>query len=488
MAQKTIVKAIAYDDVLLRPGYSEILPSEADLSTKLTQSISLKIPLLSAAMDTVTESATAITMAQAGGIGIIHKNLSVDDQASEVRAVKKSESGMVTDPVTVSPSNTLREVRMIMAKQNYSGFPVVEGQKLVGILTGRDIRFNSHPDVTVADIMTKDVVTTLEGTSPDDAVKILHEHRIEKLPVVTQEGQLVGMFTVKDILKSEKFPFASKDLQGRLLVGAAVGAGGDFLERAEALCKAGCDVLVVDTAHGHSRGVIETVKELKRQLSSYSFEVIAGNVASKEGVAALVAAGADGVKVGIGPGSICTTRIVAGVGVPQLTAVMECAAEAKKTGTPIIADGGVKFSGDAVKALAGGAQTVMIGSLFAGTEEAPGELIIYQGKSYKQYRGMGSLGAMQRGSRDRYFQADVEDQGKLVPEGIEGRIAYRGPLAHTIYQMVGGIRSAMGYTGSKTISDLQEKSEFVQITTAGLRESHVHDVYITREAPNYKLD
>ena len=489
MTSKIIIrKGLAYDDVLLMPKHSEILPAQANLSTQLTRNIKLQKPLLSAAMDTVTESLTAITMAQSGGIGIIHKNLSIEYQAREVRAVKKSESGMVTDPVTVGPKTTLAEILDIKARSGYSGFPVTDSGRLVGIVTGRDIRFNENTSVPAQDIMTKDVITTLEGTTPSEAVAILHKHRIEKLPVVTKDDTLVGMFTVKDILKTEKFPEASKDSQGRLLVGAAVGATGDFLDRARALCEAGCDVLVVDTAHGHSQGVLNAVRTIKKELSAFSFDIIAGNIASKEAVKALAEAGADAVKVGIGPGSICTTRVVAGVGVPQFTAVMDCAEEASKHGIPVIADGGIKFSGDVVKALAVGAQCVMIGSLFAGTEEAPGELIIYQGKSYKQYRGMGSLGAMQKGSSDRYFQGDITETKKLVPEGIEGRIAYRGPLDNTIYQLIGGIRSAMGYIGAKTIVDLQERAEFVEISSAGLKESHVHDVYITREAPNYKLD
>ena len=486
--KKEIKKGLAYDDVLLIPQHSEVLPAQADLSTQLTRRISLKKPILSAAMDTVTESLTAITMAQSGGIGIIHKNLSVEGQAREVEIVKKSESGIVTDPLTVTPDMTLAEVLEIKAKTGFSGFPVVENGRLQGIVTGRDIRFNENVDASVRDIMTKEVITTPVGTPSSEAVSILHKHRIEKLPVVSEDMTLAGMFTVKDILKTEKFPEASKDSQGRLLVGAAVGASGDYLERARALLEAGADVLVVDTAHGHSRGVLEAVKTLKKELSSFKFDIIAGNIASKAAVKALVEAGADAVKVGIGPGSICTTRVVAGVGVPQFTAVLDCAEEARKHQIPVIADGGIKFSGDVVKALAAGAQCVMIGSLFAGTEEAPGELIIYQGKSYKQYRGMGSLGAMQKGSSERYFQGEVTDQKKLVPEGIEGRIAYRGPLDNNIYQMIGGVRSAMGYLGAATIEKLHERAEFIEISSAGLKESHVHDVYITREAPNYKLD
>jgi IMP dehydrogenase len=479
---------LAYDDVLLVPQHSEILPHEAKLETQFTRHLKLKIPLVSAAMDTVTEAKAAIIMAQAGGIGIIHKNLSVEDQAEEVRLVKKSESGIVKDPVTVSPDATIGDVTLIMKREKFSGFPVVENGRLVGIITGRDLRFERNPKRLVREVMTQDVITCSKNTTPDEAVEILHKHRIEKLPVLDADKTLIGMYTVKDIVKSKTFPNASKDSSGRLLVGAAVGAGGDYVERAEALIKAGVDVIIVDTAHGHSQGVINAVRHLRDKFAAHSFDIIAGNVATPAAVRALVEAGADAVKVGIGPGSICTTRIVAGIGVPQFTAVMDCAAEGRRLGVPIIADGGIKFSGDIVKALAAGAETVMIGSLFAGTDEAPGELIIYQGKSYKQYRGMGSLGAMRKGSRDRYFQGDVEDPGKLVPEGIEGRIPYRGTLSDTIYQLLGGIRSAMGYCGARTIAELHQRADFVQITSAGLRESHVHDVYITREAPNYKLD
>ncbi len=482
-------QGLAYDDVLLVPQHSEILPHEANLETKLTRQLKLKIPLVSAAMDTVTEAKSAIVMAQAGGIGIIHKNLTIDEQADEVRQVKKSESGIVKDPVTVRPDNSLADIVQIMKRENFSGFPVVDDGRLVGIITGRDIRFEKDLKRLVRDVMTKEVITCTKQTGPDEAVELLHRHRIEKLPVLDSDGKtLIGMYTVKDIFKSKKFPNASKDSAGRLLVGAAVGAGGDYIERAEALVKAGVDVIIIDTAHGHSQGVLNAVKRLRTELKSFDFQLIAGNVATAEAVKALAEAGADAVKVGIGPGSICTTRIIAGIGVPQFSAVLECAAEGKRLGIPIIADGGIKFSGDIVKALAAGAGTVMIGSLFAGTDETPGELIIYQGKSYKQYRGMGSLGAMRKGSRDRYFQGAVDDPGKLVPEGIEGRIPYRGPLADTIYQLVGGIRSAMGYCGAATIENLFERADFVQITSAGLKESHVHDVYITREAPNYKLD
>jgi IMP dehydrogenase len=480
---------LAYDDVLLVPQHSSVLPYETDLKTKLTRNIELKIPLVSAAMDTVTEDEAAIAMAQAGGIGIIHKNQTIEQQALQVRKVKKSESGMVIDPVTVSPEDTLEQVRNIMAEAQFSGFPVVDNGQLVGIVTGRDIRFEKDLSRKVKDVMTKQVITVPNGTSPEQAVALIHKHRIEKLPVLDQDGKtLVGLFTVKDILKAKKYPNASKDKHGRLLVGAAVGASGDYLDRAKALVQAGVDVIVVDTAHGHSQGVIDAVKTLKEALDGHECDLIAGNIATAAATEDLIDAGVDAVKVGIGPGSICTTRVVAGIGVPQFTAVMECAQVGLRRGVPIIADGGIKFSGDIVKALAIGAQTVMVGSLFAGTDEAPGDLIIYQGKSFKQYRGMGSLGAMRKGSKDRYFQAGIDDVQKLVPEGIEGRISYRGPLGNTLYQLVGGLRSGMGYIGAGTIEQLQERAKFVRISAAGLKESHVHDVYITREAPNYKLD
>ena len=490
-AKPQFAKGLTYDDVLLIPRHSKVLPHEAMLDAQFTRRLRLKIPLVSAAMDTVTEGKTAIIMAQSGGIGIIHKNLTIEQQADEVRSVKKSQAGMVTEPFTVRASDSLRDVLAMSEKNKYSGFPVVDEKgRLTGILTGRDIRFEKNYDKQVKEIMTTKLITAPTGTTPEQALEILHRHRIEKLPVVDKDGvTLVGMFTGKDILKSRQFPNATKDPAGRLLVGAAIGAGGDYMQRARALCAAGVDVLVIDTAHGHSQGVMDAVIAVKRELQpKYTFEIVAGNVATAEATEALVAAGADAVKVGIGPGSICTTRIVAGVGVPQFTAVWDCARAGERLGVPIIADGGIKFSGDIVKALAGGAGTVMIGSLFAGTDEAPGDVIIYQGKSYKQYRGMGSLGAMQKGSKDRYFQAEVEDRGKLVPEGIEGRIAYRGPLSNTIYQMVGGLKSAMGYLGAASLPELRERAQFMEISPAGLRESHVHDVYITHEAPNYKLD
>ena len=480
---------LAYDDILIAPRHSRILPHDADLTTLLTRDITLKTPLVSAAMDTVTESAAAIAMAQAGGIGIIHKNMSLEDQAREVRKVKKSESGMVTDPVCVRPSDTVGDVIAIMKKYRFGGFPVVDSGKLVGIVTGRDIRFERDTDRLVREVMTAEVVTAVAGTTPREAVDIMHRHRIEKLPVIAKDNNtLCGLYTIKDILKSQEHPLASKDTGGRLLVGAALGAGSDVLKRASALLDAGVDVLVVDTAHGHSQGVLDTVALVKKQLKGRPFQLIAGNVATAEATLALIDAGADAVKVGIGPGSICTTRIISGIGVPQFTAVLNCAAAARAKGVPVIADGGIKFSGDIVKALAAGAGSVMIGSLFAGTDEAPGELIIYQGKTFKSYRGMGSLGAMNQGSKDRYFQSNVTEQGKFVPEGIEGRVAYKGSLADQVYQLVGGIRSAMGYTGCKDIRALQTETEFVRISNAALRESHVHDVYITREAPNYKTE
>ena len=481
--------ALTFDDVLIVPAHSRILPGETNLETHFTRRIRLKMPLVSAAMDTVTEAPTAIVMAQAGGIGIIHKNLSIADQADQVHRVKKSEAGMVTDPITVSPDQTVGDIIAIMRKFNISGLPVVAGGVLVGIVTGRDIRFEKNHGRKVREVMTANVITCKKGVSSEEAIELLHRHRIEKLPVLSDDGQtLIGLYTIKDIVKSQRFPNASKDEGGRLLVGAAIGAGGDYLQRCEALLEAGADVIVIDTAHGHSQGVLDAVATVRKTFSRFNFEIVGGNVATPEATLALIEAGADAVKVGVGPGSICTTRIVTGVGVPQLSAVMECSAAARSKGVPIIADGGVKFSGDVVKALAGGADTVMIGSMFAGTDEAPGELVIYQGKSYKMYRGMGSLGAMQQGSKDRYFQGEVEDSGKLVPEGIEGRVAYKGPLANVLHQVMGGIRSAMGYVGAQTISLLQERVTFRRISSAGLKESHVHDVYITREAPNYRID
>ena len=490
MIDEKLSWGLTFDDVLLVPAYSEVLPHEVTLETKLTRNITLKTPLVSSAMDTVTESATAIAMAQLGGIGVLHKNMSPELQAREVSRVKKSETGMISNPITVMPSQTVGDVFRITKEFNISGLPVLDEGKLVGIITGRDIRFEKDMKRLVKDAMTKNVITATTGTSYDEAVALLHKHRIEKLPVIDKDGKtLVGMFTIKDIEKAKKHPEASKDSKGRLLVAAAIGAGGDYLERADQLLQSGVDVLVLDTAHGHSKGVLQACKTVKETFSrKFSFDLIGGNVGTAAGAEALIQCGVDGVKVGIGPGSICTTRIVAGIGVPQLTAILEASQAAKKHSVPIIADGGVKFSGDVVKALAAGASTIMIGSLFAGTDEAPGELIIYQGKTYKSYRGMGSLGAMALGSKDRYFQGNVEDRRKFVPEGIEGRVAYKGSLTDTVYQLTGGVRSGMGYVGAPNILSLQDKGKFIRITPSGLRESHAHDVIITREAPNYKLE
>ncbi len=480
---------LTYDDMLLLPRYSQVLPHETDTSTQFTRNLKLRSPIVSAAMDTVTEAKTAIAMAQNGGIGIIHKNMSVTEQAAAIKKVKKSQSGIVTDPISVSPMATVGEVVQIMQSMGISGLPVVDQSELVGIVTGRDIRFERNYERPVREVMNSKVVTAPEGTTTEQAIEILHKHRIEKLPIIGKNGKsLVGMFTTRDIQNAKRHPDASKDSSGRLLVGAAIGAGGDFLERAQALLKEAADVIIIDTAHGHSKGVIDAVKRVRADFKQQHFDLIAGNIATADGYLALVEAGVDAVKVGIGPGSICTTRIVAGIGVPQFSAVRACAVAAKKSGIPIIADGGVKFSGDMVKALAAGANSVMIGNLLAGTDEAPGELVIYQGKSFKTYRGMGSLGAMGLGSKDRYMQAEVGDPKKLVPEGIEGRVAYKGPLANILFQLVGGIRQAMGYIGAATIKDLQQQAKFIRISSASLKESHVHDVYITREAPNYQLD
>ncbi len=482
-----IKEALTFDDVLLVPAESSVLPAQANTSTKLTRSIELGIPLISAAMDTVTESRLAIALAQTGGLGIIHKNFDIAAQAEEVRRVKRYESGMVVNPVTIHPDQTLAEARILMAHHRISGIPVVErgNGRLVGILTNRDVRFATNGEEPVAELMTKEnLVTVREGVPAEEARRLLHQFRIEKLLVVDESFRCIGLITVKDMEKAQAYPNACKDEKGRLRVGAATGVGKDGLERAMALIDAGVDLVVVDTAHGHSRGVIDAVAEIKKR-SNYA-QVMAGNIATGDAARALIDAGADAVKVGIGPGTICTTRIVAGVGVPQLTAVMDAVEVAAKQGVPVIADGGIKFSGDIVKAIAAGASAVMIGSLFAGTEESPGEVFLYQGRSYKSYRGMGSLGAMARGSADRYFQAEVNDNLKLVPEGIEGRVAYKGPVEAVIHQLVGGLRAGMGYTGNATIADLQTKAEFRRITSAGWRESHVHDVAITREAPNYR--
>ena len=478
--------ALTFDDVLLQPAESDVLPRDVQLGTRLTRNLRLNIPLLSAAMDTVTESATAIGMAQQGGIGVIHKNLSVERQAAEVARVKKYSSGMVSEPVTIAPDAPLNTALDLMKRHGISGIPVTRGKRLMGILTSRDVRFEQNLDRKVEEVMTKKLITAKEGVSKAAALELLHSNRIEKLLLVDEQGELRGLMTIKDIEKSRTHPNAAKDGKGRLLCAAAVGVGPDREERVSALLKAGCDVLVVDTAHGHSRGVLDAVRDTRRNFSG--FELVAGNVATAEGTRALIESGVDAVKVGIGPGSICTTRVVAGVGVPQLTAVDDCAREADRHDVPVVSDGGIKYSGDIVKALAAGASTVMIGSLFAGTEEAPGEVILYQGRSYKSYRGMGSLGAMKRGGKERYFQGDVDEEQKLVPEGIEGRVPYTGSLAMNVYQMLGGIRSGMGYTGCRTIEELRKNASFVRITPSGLRESHVHDVIITEEAPNYRVE
>lgn len=481
-----LYEAYTFDDLLLVPEYSEVLPKDVDVSTYITSKIKLNIPLISAAMDTVTESRMAISMAREGGLGVIHRNMSLDEQVREVEKVKKSESGMIYDPVTVSPDTPIKEVLKLMEEFKISGIPVVEGpsKKLVGIITNRDLRFETNFERPVRELMTKEnLVTAKPGISLEEAIKILHEHRIEKLLIVDDDFCLKGLITIKDIEKLKKYPNACKDELGRLRVGAAIGVGANRLEQAERLLKAGADVLFIDSAHGHSKNVIETIKEIKYHFPDC--QLIAGNVATAEGAEALIKAGADGIKVGIGPGSICTTRIVAGVGIPQLTAIHNCAVVAEKYGIPVIADGGIRFSGDIVKALAAGAHAVMIGNLFAGTEEAPGETILYEGRTYKVYRGMGSLSAMaKRGGSERYGQ-EGEDLSKLVPEGIEGKVPYRGPVANMIYQLVGGIRSGMGYCGCRTIEELRKKAKFVKITPAGYRESHVHDVTILREAPNY---
>jgi IMP dehydrogenase len=481
MLDDKLRECLTFDDVLLVPALSEVLPKEADVRTRLCRGLDLDIPVVSAAMDSVTESRTAITMAREGGIGIIHKNMPVEFQAREVERVKRAESGMIVGPVTVRPSQSLRDALAVMRKHDISGVPVVEGERPVGILTARDIRFEQNLDQPVRALMTKELVTVPPGVGVDEAKRLLHKHRIEKLLVV-DDGKLVGLITIKDILQADKYPLAVKDDQRRLRVGAAIGPGADRVERTSALVAAGVDVVVIDTAHGHHRAVIDAVRATKIEFPG--LKVIAGNVATTEGAEALIDAGADAIKVGIGPGSICTTRVVAGVGVPQISAVSDCAKVGDKHGVPIIADGGIKHSGDVTKAIAAGASSVMIGSLFAGTDESPGDLVLYQGRSYKVYRGMGSLGAMKKGSRDRYSQAGTADE-KLVPEGIEGRVPHRGSLASILYQLVGGLRSGMGYTGSASIHDLRAKARFVRITSQGLRESHVHDVIITEEAPNY---
>jgi IMP dehydrogenase len=483
-----IAEALAFDDVLVVPAYSQVLPTLTDTRTRLTRTIPLNIPLLSAAMDTVSEGHMAIAMAQQGGIGVIHKNLTVEEQVAQVRAVKKFESGMVVNPVTIRPDQTLADARAVMAQFRISGIPVTERDgKLVGILTNRDVRFATDPSVLVATLMTHENLITVTGNPGfDHARQLLHKHRIEKLLVVDEKYRCVGLITVKDMDKAEAHPLANKDELGRLRVAAATGTGADGRVRAEALIAAGVDVLVIDTAHGHSAGVLSQVDTIKRM--SNAVQVVAGNVATPEGAVALIEAGADSIKIGIGPGSICTTRVVAGVGVPQFTAVLETAAACHAHDVPAIADGGIRTSGDIVKAIGAGADAVMIGSLLAGTDEAPGEVFLYQGRSYKSYRGMGSIAAMSRGSADRYFQDDIKDSLKLVPEGIEGRVGYKGPMSGVVHQLIGGLRAGMGYTGSATIAELQANATFRRITGAGLRESHVHDVAITREAPNYRQE
>lgn len=482
-AQTTFREALTFDDVLLVPRASEVLPHEVDLKAQLTTDLRLNIPILSSAMDSVTESAAAITMSREGGIGVIHKNMTIERQAHEVQVVKKAETGIILDPITVEPFQPLAEALALMERHRISGLPVVEGLKPVGILTNRDVRFAKDLSAPVSYLMTRKLITATENVDAEEAKRLMHENRIEKLIILDEQGRLRGLLTIKDIVKREQHPNAAKDANERLLAAAAIGVGPGSVERAEALVAAGVDVLVVDTAHGHSRGVIEAVKALRVQFPD--LQIVAGNVATREGYLALADAGANAVKIGIGPGSICTTRVVAGVGVPQLTAILDCAHAAQTRGVPIIADGGIKFSGDVVKAIAAGAHTVMIGSLFAGTDEAPGETVLLQGRAYKMYRGMGSIGAMRAGSSDRYFQ-ELSTTDKLVPEGIEGRVPYRGPLAANIFQLMGGLRSGMGYVGAANIEALRTQSEFVKITAAGLRESHVHDVIVTQEAPNYK--
>ncbi len=485
MSSREIRTGLTFDDVLLQPGASDIVPSQANTRTWLTKEIGLNIPVLSSAMDTVTESDMAIVMAQMGGIGVLHRNLTLDQQIAAVRQVKRFESGMVVNPITIAPDATLADAEATMAQNKISGIPVVEpGGKLVGILTNRDVRFAENPRQPVCELMTKDdLVTVPVGVSQEEARRMLHQRRIEKLLVVDDNYHCVGLITVKDIEKAVTYPNATKDGSGRLRVAAASTVGDAGLERTQALIDAECDLIVVDTAHGHSSMVSHAVEEIKKR--SNHTQIIAGNVATAAATRALIDAGADGIKVGIGPGSICTTRVVAGVGVPQLTAIMDCAEEAEKSGIPVVADGGLRTSGDVAKALAAGASSVMVGSLLAGTEEAPGETFLYQGRAYKSYRGMGSVGAMARGSADRYFQQDIKDQLKLVPEGIEGQVPFKGPAGDVVHQLVGGVKAAMGYTGSATLKDLRERAEFVRITNAGLQESHVHDVAITREAPNY---
>ena len=485
--QEVLPIGLTFDDVLLVPAESSILPRDTDVSTRLTERIQLNIPLLSAAMDTVTEARTAIAMAQEGGMGFIHRNMSVEAQAREIEKVKKFESGMISDPVTVSPHQKIAEARELMDQHGISGLPVTLGGRLVGILTNRDLRFEKNLDRCVDELMTKeDLVTVLDGVDLDEAQELLHRHRIEKLLVVDGNYRLKGLITVKDIEKKTRHPMACKDDRGQLRVGAAVGVGTDREERVEALVRAGVDVIAVDTAHGHSAKVLETVARIRADYPE--LELVAGNVATAHGTQALIDAGANGVKVGVGPGSICTTRVVSGVGVPQLSAIADCARVGARTGVPLVSDGGIKYSGDITKALAAGANAVMIGTLFGGCEESPGETVLYQGRTYKVYRGMGSIGAMREGSRDRYAQDDIEEEVKLVPEGVEGQVPYRGTLAANVYQLIGGVRAGMGYVGCTNIHELQDKARFMQVTAAGLTEGHVHDVFITNEAPNYRRE
>ena len=487
MPKIPLEEAYSFDDVLLIPNYSDILPKDVNVSTRLTKNINLNIPIVSAAMDTVTEADAAITMARVGGMGFIHRNMSIQSEAMEVDKVKKSESGMIVDPVTIHPEQKVGEVLSLMEKYRISGVPVTSGDQLVGIVTNRDLRFETNLGKKVSEVMTKDnLITVSEGISLEDSKKLLHRHRIEKLLVVDKEGHLTGLITTKDIEKIKKYPNACKDSLGRLRVGAAVGVGPDMTERAEALLRAGVDAIVIDTSHGHSANVIDAVKTLKSTFDD--IELIAGNVGTAKGAEDLVNAGVDGVKIGIGGGSICTTRIVAGIGVPQLTAITNCRPIAGKTGVPLIADGGIRFSGDITKAIGAGAHCIMVGGLLAGTEESPGEVVFFQGRSYKMYRGMGSVEAMKKGSKDRYYQSEQTEDDKLVPEGIVGRVPYRGSLSANIFQLIGGLKAGMGYCGCRTLDELREKARFVKISAAGMRESHVHDVIITKEAPNYRLE